>query len=202
MPKNPASPSAPRRGSRASAGPRAGKLEAAGSRAGSRASAGPRAGKLEAAGSRAGARGKFDAAGLRQRVGDGLTLTALFAAIVGGLFLLLLFMEVIPLRSYQTQRREMASAQARLEMLRTRNGQLEERVRLLKTDAELQRVAREQFGMVKPGESLLLVPNARIATEGLPTRSSIEAVAPPPSATSSEKPSKAQAILDTILFWR
>lgn len=68
-------------------------------------------------------------------------------AVVGVLFLF-----VFPGRTYLQQRRSLAAAQSRLGVLRSENKGLEDRAAKLQTDAEVERLAREQYGLVKPGE--------------------------------------------------
>jgi cell division protein FtsB len=114
--------------------------------------------------------------------------------------ILLMFLGVIPLRSYQTQRHDLAANRERLSMLKDRNARLEKRAALLQTDAEIERVARQQFGMVKPGQTLVITPGLRdLATA--PTTLD-DAVGAAPSQPERQTPSRGRAILDTLLFWR
>ena len=68
-------------------------------------------------------------------------------AVVGVLFLL-----VFPARTYLAQRRSLVAAQTKLKVLTTENKGLDQRVTALQQPAEIERLAREQYGMVKPGE--------------------------------------------------
>lgn len=63
-----------------------------------------------------------------------------------------LFVGVFPTRSLLAQRADIAAAEARLETLRSANAALDERAEALRTDAEVERLAREQYGLVRPGE--------------------------------------------------
>ena len=63
-----------------------------------------------------------------------------------------LFVGVFPTRSLLAQRAAIAEAEARLETLRSANVALDERAEALRTDAEVERLAREQYGLVRPGE--------------------------------------------------
>lgn len=63
-----------------------------------------------------------------------------------------LFVGVFPTRSLLAQRTDIAEAEARLETLRSANVALDERAEALRTDAEVERLAREQYGLVRPGE--------------------------------------------------
>lgn len=70
---------------------------------------------------------------------------AVALVIVGGLF---------PTRTYLAKRQEVAEAEARLAQLQADNAALEARVDALDSDAEIERLAREDYGLVKPGEEV------------------------------------------------
>jgi cell division protein FtsB len=59
---------------------------------------------------------------------------------------------VFPARTYLAQRRDLAAAGERVEVLSRENTHLSERVARLHTDQEVERLAREQYDLVKPGE--------------------------------------------------
>jgi cell division protein FtsB len=83
------------------------------------------------------------------------------AAVVAAvpLFLVsLVVLGVLPVRAYATQRADLRASAARLDLVTKKNAELRERVRLLRTDAEIKRIAREQYAMVAPGEKLLVIP--------------------------------------------
>jgi cell division protein FtsB len=64
-----------------------------------------------------------------------------------------LFVVVLPLRTLLDQRAETDHARDVLKMLRAQNAQLDAEARRLQDDAEIERIAREQYGMVLPGET-------------------------------------------------
>ena len=66
---------------------------------------------------------------------------------VGGLLV-----GVFPTRAILEQRSALADAQARLAVVDGRNEDLEARVEALGTEAEIERIAREQYNLVFPGE--------------------------------------------------
>ncbi len=73
--------------------------------------------------------------------------------LVGSVVLVgILFVAVFPTRTYLTQRRDLAATERRLEVLSAQNDELAARARSLDTDAEIERLAREQYNMVRPGE--------------------------------------------------
>jgi cell division protein FtsB len=57
-----------------------------------------------------------------------------------------------PARTYLDKRDEVSSAERRADTLQAQNDQLAATIDKLGTDAELERLAREQYGLVKPGE--------------------------------------------------
>ncbi len=63
-----------------------------------------------------------------------------------------LFVGVFPTRAILDQRAELADSEQRLRALDVRDAELAERVDALGTDAEIERIAREQYNLVYPGE--------------------------------------------------
>jgi cell division protein FtsL len=92
-------------------------------------------------------------------------------AVVGVLFLL-----VFPAKTYLAQRRSLAAAGTKVKVLTTENRDLDQRVTALQQPAEIERLAREQYGMVKPGEEAYAI---------LPTPA-------PPTTVTPPKPPKPQ----------
>jgi cell division protein FtsB len=68
-----------------------------------------------------------------------------------------LLVAVFPTRTLLTQRSETSAARSEVEDLRVSNRELEERIAVLQTDAEIERIARKDHGMVKPGEEAYAV---------------------------------------------
>ncbi len=64
----------------------------------------------------------------------------------------LAFLAVFPTRTYLSQRRDLANTEQRLAVLSGQNQELSARVARLNTDAEIERLAREQYNLVRPGE--------------------------------------------------
>lgn len=66
---------------------------------------------------------------------------------------------VLPARTWHAQRSAMLDAQAQKEALEFRNVQLARQLEILQTDAEIQRLARQDFDLVLPGqESFRILP--------------------------------------------
>ena len=73
-------------------------------------------------------------------------------AIASLIVVAILFLFVFPTRSFFGQRRQIGTAQHDLAVLRQQNARLEKEAARLDTDAEVERIAREQYHMVRPGE--------------------------------------------------
>jgi cell division protein FtsB len=64
---------------------------------------------------------------------------------------------IFPFRQIIAQERAVDLAQVKLEALQTENDRLERQIVALQTDDEVERIAREQFGLVRPGETGFVV---------------------------------------------
>jgi cell division protein FtsB len=64
----------------------------------------------------------------------------------------ILFLFVFPTRAYLAQRRQVSAARHDLDVLRKQNAQLEAEAERLQMPDEIERLAREYFNMVLPGE--------------------------------------------------
>ncbi|MDP8958849.1 MAG: septum formation initiator family protein [Actinomycetota bacterium] len=64
---------------------------------------------------------------------------------------------VFPFRRIMTQQRAVELAEHKLAVLREENARLEDRAAALRTPAEVERIAREEFGLVRPGEVAYVV---------------------------------------------
>jgi cell division protein FtsB len=90
-----------------------------------------------------------------------VTLTRRPGLMVAGLALVLITVaamtNVLPLRQIVEQTQEVDAARARLTALTDQNGLLEDQVAALSTPTEIERLAREQLGYVRPGEKAFVV---------------------------------------------
>jgi cell division protein FtsB len=76
-----------------------------------------------------------------------------FRFVVSGISLVaVLFLFVLPARTYLAQRRSLSDAAARVQVLSKENAKLAQQAQVLQTDGEIERLARQQYGLVKPGE--------------------------------------------------
>ncbi len=83
----------------------------------------------------------------------------------------LMFVAVFPARTYLDQQHRRQQAQARINATDAQNRRLQHRIDTLHTDAEVERLAREQYNLVRPGEEAYAI---------LPTRQPPAAVDPAP----------------------
>jgi cell division protein FtsB len=74
--------------------------------------------------------------------------SALFLVVVVGL----LFAFVYPTRTFLDQRESTGKARAQLELLQAENARLDREAKKLSTDSEIEQLAREKYGLVRPGE--------------------------------------------------
>jgi cell division protein FtsB len=128
------------------------------------------------------------------RISSGQALALLVTAVVvAGL----LFAFVLPIRTYMGQRRSIGATQAQVKVLDQQNHRLAARVQQLGTDAEIERLAREQYGMVKPGEEpYAILPAPGSAPAALP--SIVPATPPAPKA----HPGWLRRLWGHVEFWK
>lgn len=74
-----------------------------------------------------------------------------------------LFVAVFPSRTYLAQQRSIATAEERVAVLSVENDRLAARVQRLNTDGEIERLAREQYNLVRPGEEAYAILPSRPA---------------------------------------
>ncbi|MGH9118396.1 MAG: FtsB family cell division protein [Acidimicrobiales bacterium] len=80
-----------------------------------------------------------------------------------------LFVGVFPTRTFLAQRSAVARAEEQLRVLTAENERLDDRVDALNTPDEIERLAREQFELVRPGEQPYVVLPPAEAQVSLPT---------------------------------
>jgi len=66
---------------------------------------------------------------------------------------------VFPFRQIVEQRREVEESRQQLSALEKENSTLEDDIAALQTEEEIERVARDQYGLVRPGETGYVVVN-------------------------------------------
>ena len=115
---------------------------------------------------------------------------------------LLVLLGILPVRAYATQRGDLRASADRLDLVTKKNAELRERVRLLRTDGEIKRIARDQYAMVPPGEKLLVIPGLVDGGRSVdqPSGASVDRV---PAATPDEADSSLwRAVKDLVRFLR
>jgi len=75
-----------------------------------------------------------------------------------------LFTNILPFRQIFAQHEALELAQTQLRLLQEENATLELEVAALMTDTEVERIARENFGYVMPGEQAIVI----VSPEGEP----------------------------------
>jgi len=83
----------------------------------------------------------------------GATIAAVLILLMGAAFLT----QVVPYGQIVDSRRQVSAAQAQLAALEVENAALEADIAALQTDAEVEKLAREKLGYVRPGETAYVV---------------------------------------------
>ncbi len=83
----------------------------------------------------------------------GILMATLLILIMGAAFLT----QVVPYGQIIDANRQVDDARAQLASLTAENAELEADVRALQTDAEIEKLAREKLGYVRPGETAYVV---------------------------------------------
>jgi hypothetical protein len=99
-----------------------------------------------------------------RRVGRAIGVAGGGAAVVGALAV-----GLFPTQTFLDQRSDTAEAQQRLAVLRAQNEAFEERLERLASDDEIERLAREQYNLVYPGEEAYAVLPAPLPPLEMPT---------------------------------
>ncbi len=81
-----------------------------------------------------------------------MTRRTIVLLVAAGATLALLVLVVFPTRSYLRERGNMNDAAHQLQSLNVQNRQLTDQIGRLNSDAEIERLARKDYGLVKPGE--------------------------------------------------
>jgi cell division protein FtsL len=97
-------------------------------------------------------------AGTRTLSRDRPRLTARAAALLVVVAILAL-LTLVPARQFLAQRGQIAELEAQATRLEQQNDALQREIARLKDPAELERLARECLGMVRPGEIALVTPD-------------------------------------------
>ncbi len=100
------------------------------------------------------------------------------AGLVALVLIAAMFLFLFPIRTWAGQRGELGEERARLALLRRENERLIAEAEKLRTDAEIERLARERFDLVRPGEHAYAILPAPATTAPAPATT-----APAPATT-------------------
>jgi cell division protein FtsL len=111
-------------------------------------------------------------------------------------------MGVLPISDFRQQGAEIARNEAKLASIRAQNQELSAQKTRLATDAEIERLAREQLGMVPAGKEAFAIPDLRPGKDAISEapRPAPETVEAPPEAPVKRR-SAVRELIDTISFW-
>jgi cell division protein FtsB len=85
--------------------------------------------------------------------------TVITTVMLGLALVAIMFVFVLPTQTYLSQRDQIDRAEERLDVIRRETAELRADTERLEGDAEVERIAREQYGLVRPGEtSYVIVP--------------------------------------------
>lgn len=117
-----------------------------------------------------------------------------WVVVAGAVLVVFLVAGVFPTRTYLRQRDEIASAEEKVAVLSVENAKLAARVEDLYQDGEVERLAREQYNLVRPGEEAYAI---------LPGPADPEPTGPAPAPVRPEAPKRSflDGVLDTLTFW-
>jgi cell division protein FtsB len=110
--------------------------------------------------------------------------------VAAGATLALLVLVVFPTRSYLRERANMNSTAHQLQSLDAQNRQLTEQIGRLNSDAEIERLARKDYGLVKPGEEAYAILPGALAKSAAATKPAAAKPAPAKPAPAKPAPAK------------
>ena len=107
---------------------------------------------------------RFTAEQVRRRRAIALRVSVATIVVIG-----LLFVVVFPVQAWMRQRDDLHASEHRLEVIRAERIRLQHEAQQLKDPREVERIARELYGMVRPGEqAYAVVPGPTTTTTTAP----------------------------------
>jgi len=103
-----------------------------------------------------------------------------------------LFLFVLPSRTYLAQRHSLAAAETQLQVFRAQNAKLAAEAAQLQTNADIERIARQDYGLVKPGEKAYVIE---------PSPASPAAAPAPASKKKATSPGLVERVWHDVQFW-
>jgi hypothetical protein len=132
-----------------------------------------------------------------------------------GATLAVLVLVVFPTRSYLGERGNLNSTAHQLQSLNAQNRQLQNQIGRLNTDSEIERLARKDYGLVKPGEEAYAILPGTLARNTPANKAaprSQPSAQPPPAQAAQAHTSQPHAapthqglwdrFVDQLAFWR
>ena len=120
----------------------------------------------------------------------------LWPLVGGAILVVFLVAGVFPTRTYLHQRDAIAAEERKVAVLSAENEKLTAKVDRLHTDAEIERLAREQYNLVRPGEeAYAILPGPEDARPERPVD------VPPPVVLEGADPSWWDRTADALTFW-
>ncbi|HUP87621.1 MAG TPA: septum formation initiator family protein [Acidimicrobiales bacterium] len=120
----------------------------------------------------------------------------LWPLVGGAILVVFLVAGVFPTRTYLHQRDAIAAEETKVAVLSAENSKLAAKVDRLHTDAEIERLAREQYNLVRPGEEAYAILPGPADPQPETTTP-----APPPVRLEPPEPSWWQRATDALTFW-
>ena len=112
-----------------------------------------------------------------------------------------MFLFVFPTRTYLSQRATLARTEQKVSTLADRNRQLSSQVALLNTDAEIERLARQDYGLVRPGQEAYAILPAPAGGAQAPKPKPARPAAPRRDPAQAHR-GMWQRLLAELTFWR
>ena len=113
-----------------------------------------------------------------------------WGVVLGVVSIGVLFVAVFPTRTWLGQRQDLEATERQVKVLAVQNTELQARVQRLNTDAEIERLARRDYGLVLPGEEAYAILPAPPA----PAAARVPQIEP-------DEPGFWSRVWDDVTFW-
>ena len=139
---------------------------------------------------------------LGHRVRWGLKRTFGHLLIAGVALVVAALVGVLPYDTWRNQDNDLRHAGSRYSAVSTQNAELRRQKKLLETDAEVARIARQELGLAPAGAEVYAIPDLRPGDATLTGDAALPVPAPPtPQETGRTDRSTLSKLWDTISFW-
>jgi cell division protein FtsB len=117
---------------------------------------------------------------------------ALWGVVAGVVVAVGLFLFGYPTRTYLEQRSQLTQEQAKLDRLAAQNQSLSTEASRLQSTAEIERIARQNYGLVQPGQEAYAILPSPTARNGSASSSSSSGAAPTSTTTTPKSGSSSR----------